>query len=170
MLDEPTSALDVSVQAKIIELLIELGRSLGLTYIFISHDLSLMRNFVSRVGILYLGRLVEVGPVGQLFEAPAHPYTRSLHRRGSRDFRRGRGDEAEGADRRGRDSEPRQPAEGLRVPYALPATRSRPATKSIPDAVRLDADHFARCHLLAPDRVDGSRPSGGRSKQRSDEA
>ena len=78
VLDEPTSALDVSVQAKIIELLIELGRSLGLTYIFISHDLSLMRNFAGRVGILYLGRLVEVGPVRTLFETPAHPYTRSL--------------------------------------------------------------------------------------------
>ena len=62
VLDEPTSALDVSVQAKIIELLNELRRSLGLTYIFISHDLSLMRNFASRVGVLYLGRLVEEGP------------------------------------------------------------------------------------------------------------
>jgi peptide/nickel transport system ATP-binding protein len=78
VLDEPTSALDVSVQAKIIELLIELGRSLGLTFIFISHDLSLMRNFASRVGILYLGRLVEVGDTRALFETPAHPYTRSL--------------------------------------------------------------------------------------------
>ena len=78
VLDEPTSALDVSVQAKIIELMQELGRSLGLTYIFISHDLGLMRNFASRVGILYLGRLVEVGPTAALFEAPAHPYTQSL--------------------------------------------------------------------------------------------
>ena len=78
MLDEPTSALDVSVQAKIIELLNDVGRSFGLTYMFISHDLSLMRNFANRVGVLYLGRLVEVGPVRRLFEAPAHPYTRSL--------------------------------------------------------------------------------------------
>jgi peptide/nickel transport system ATP-binding protein len=78
VLDEPTSALDVSVQAKIIELLSELGRTLGLTYVFISHDLSLMRNFASRVGVLYLGRLVEVGPTKALFEAPAHPYTRAL--------------------------------------------------------------------------------------------
>jgi peptide/nickel transport system ATP-binding protein len=78
VLDEPTSALDVSVQAKIIDLLSELGRSLGLTYVFISHDLSLMRNFASRVGVLYLGRLVEVGPTKALFTAPAHPYTRAL--------------------------------------------------------------------------------------------
>ena len=78
VLDEPTSALDVSVQAKIIELLDELRNTLGLTYIFISHDLSLMRSFASRVGILYLGRLIEVGATERLFGAPAHPYTRSL--------------------------------------------------------------------------------------------
>ena len=56
----------------------KLRRTLGLTYIFISHDLSLMRSFVSRVGILYLGRLIETGPTRDLFESPAHPYTRSL--------------------------------------------------------------------------------------------
>ena len=78
VLDEPTSALDVSVQAKIIELLEELRARLGLTYIFISHDLSLMRSFASRVGVLYLGRLIETGSTQALFEAPAHPYTRSL--------------------------------------------------------------------------------------------
>jgi peptide/nickel transport system ATP-binding protein len=78
VLDEPTSALEVSVQAQIIELLIELGRSLGLSNISISHSLSLMRNFGGRVGILYLGRLMEVGPVRTLFETPARPYTRSL--------------------------------------------------------------------------------------------
>ena len=78
VLDEPTSALDVSVQAKIIELLIDLGQRLGLTFVFISHDLSLMRNFASRVGVLYLGRLVEVGETRQVFETPAHPYTKAL--------------------------------------------------------------------------------------------
>jgi peptide/nickel transport system ATP-binding protein len=78
LLDEPTSALDVSVQAKIIELLQELGRTLGLTFLFISHDLSLMRNFASRVAILYLGQICEIGETDILFSAPAHPYTRSL--------------------------------------------------------------------------------------------
>jgi peptide/nickel transport system ATP-binding protein len=78
VLDEPTSALDVSVQAKIIELLDELRVRLGLTYIFISHDLSLMRAFAHRAGVLYLGRLIETGPARALFERPAHPYTRSL--------------------------------------------------------------------------------------------
>lgn len=78
LLDEPTSALDVSVQAKIIELLQNLGRQLNLTFLFISHDLSLMRNFASRVGILYLGQICEVGETQTLFSSPAHPYTQSL--------------------------------------------------------------------------------------------
>ena len=78
ILDEPTSALDVSVQAKIIDLLAGLAADRGLTFLFISHDLSLMRNFTSHVGILYLGRLVETGPTAAVFRSPSHPYTRSL--------------------------------------------------------------------------------------------
>ncbi len=78
VLDEPTSALDVSVQAKVIDLLEDLGRQLGLTYRFISHELSLMRNFAATVGILYLGKIVETGPVASVFERPQHDYTRLL--------------------------------------------------------------------------------------------
>lgn len=78
VLDEPTSALDVSVQAKVIELLEGLVADLGLTYLFISHDLSLMRNFAQDVGILYLGKIVETGPVADVFHAPQHDYTRLL--------------------------------------------------------------------------------------------
>ncbi|WP_421760417.1 ATP-binding cassette domain-containing protein [Devosia sp.] len=78
VLDEPTSALDVSVQARVIDLLVDLGRELGLTYLFISHDLSLMRNFAERVGVLYRGQIVETGPVDQVFEHPQHDYTRLL--------------------------------------------------------------------------------------------
>ncbi|MCC7320896.1 MAG: ABC transporter ATP-binding protein [Rubellimicrobium sp.] len=78
VLDEPTSALDVSVQARVIELLETLGRDLGLTYLFISHDLSLMRNFTAEVGILYRGRIVETGPTAQVFTRPQHDYTRLL--------------------------------------------------------------------------------------------
>jgi len=78
VLDEPTSALDVSVQARVIALLMDLGRRLDLTFLFISHDLSLMRNFASRVGVLYLGKLVETGPTAELFRHPRHAYTQLL--------------------------------------------------------------------------------------------
>ena len=78
VLDEPTSALDVSVQARVIELMEDLVTRLGLTYLFISHDLSLMRNFAQRVGVLYLGKIVETGPVAPVFAAPQHDYTRLL--------------------------------------------------------------------------------------------
>jgi peptide/nickel transport system ATP-binding protein len=78
VLDEPTSALDVSVQAKVIELLQRLRRELDLTYLFISHDLSLMRAFADRVGILYLAQLREIGQAERVFGEPHHPYTRGL--------------------------------------------------------------------------------------------
>jgi len=78
VLDEPTSALDVSVQARVIELLEGLVDQLGLTYLFISHDLSLMRNFAQDVGVLYLGKIVETGPVASVFADPRHDYTRLL--------------------------------------------------------------------------------------------
>lgn len=78
VLDEPTSALDVSVQAKVIELLLRIRDELGLAYLFISHDLSLMRSFCDTVGVMYLGKLAEVGPADALFAQPKHPYTQGL--------------------------------------------------------------------------------------------
>ena len=78
VLDEPTSALDVSVQARVIDLLADLGRRMELTYLFISHDLSLMRNFARSVGVLYRGQIVETGAVSTVFENPSHDYTRLL--------------------------------------------------------------------------------------------
>ena len=78
VLDEPTSALDVLVQSTVIDLLNRLRVELDLTYVFISHDLSLMRNFCNRVAVMLRGEVVETGPVAQIFDAPDHAYTRAL--------------------------------------------------------------------------------------------
>ncbi|WP_424914263.1 ABC transporter ATP-binding protein [Thermanaerothrix sp.] len=78
VLDEPTSALDVSVQAKIINKLMDLQKELNLTYLFITHDLSLMRNVANRIAIMYLGKICEVADAATFFEKPLHPYTQML--------------------------------------------------------------------------------------------
>ena len=76
--DEPTSALDVSVQAQVLNIMKDLQKSRGLTYLFISHNLAVVRHVADRVGVMYLGRLVEVADKQRLFRAPQHPYTRML--------------------------------------------------------------------------------------------
>lgn len=142
--DEPVSALDVSIQAQIIALLLELKRELGLTYLFISHDISVIGYLADRVAVMYLGEIVETGPVAQVLEDPRHPYTQSLLSavpevgpRRDRARVRLQGDLPS----------PLNPPKGCkfhtRCPLAIPACQTQ-----APESRVVGAGHSAACHRL----------------------
>lgn len=145
--DEPVSALDVSVQAQIVNLLQDLQEQLGLTYLFISHGLSVVEHISTRVGIMYLGKLVEVASSEEIFRNPLHPYTQALLSAipiPDPELRHERlplkGDIATSTE---------APA-GCRFRTRCPIAEPRCADKE-PDLIEVAQDHFVACMVVAPD-------------------
>lgn len=141
--DEPVSALDVSIQAQILNLMQDLQEKMGLTYIFITHDLSVVNHFANDIAVMYLGQLIEKAPSEMLFDRPTHPYTQallsaipvpSLKKRRERIILKGE------------ISSPINPKPGCRFaarcPYATDRCRSEE-----PKLVEIEKGHFVACHL-----------------------
>ena len=142
--DEPTSALDVSVQAQVLNLFKELQNKLGLTYLFISHDLSVVKYLSDEVAIMYLGKIVEIGEVKELYKNPLHPYTKALFSAIPTESPRVKKDRLT---LKGEIPSPFNPPSGCefhnRCPYAMDKCKvENPALRSV------DSNHKVACHLF----------------------
>jgi peptide/nickel transport system ATP-binding protein len=141
--DEPVSALDVSVQAQIINVLRDMKERLSLSVVFIAHDLAVVRNVSDRVAVMYLGKLCEVGPVDQVYERPAHPYTRALLDAIPTPDPDAAVRETELA---GEPPSPSDPPRGCRFRLRCPRADATCAEIEPEMRAMAAADHFAACH------------------------
>ncbi len=142
--DEPVSALDVSIQAQILNLMQDLQDEFGLTYLFITHDLSVVKHFSDDIAVMYLGQLVEKAPKGKLFEKPLHPYTQallsaipvpSLTQKRERILLKGE------------ISSPINPKPGCRFASRCPYAFDK-CTQADPELIETEPDHFVACYMV----------------------
>ena len=170
--DEPLAALDVSIQAQVLNLLSQLKRERGLTFLFISHDLRAVRHLAERVAVMYLGRLVEVGPTAEVFRRPLAPYTQALlesvpladpaAERQRRATRRNAIADSPDADPRSAIRDPQSAALPAgcrfhpRCPYAIPE-----CGQAAPELVEITLNHWAACTRISRERPDISSARPG---------
>ena len=149
--DEPVSALDVSIQAQIINLLKELQRSMNLTYLFISHDLSVVKFISDKIGVMYLGSMVEFGTKDEIFSNPLHPYTKALFSaipNPNPDVKMQR------IVLKGDIPSPANPPSGCRFHTRCPYATEKCA-EVVPEYKEYGCGHFAACHLLSEEAQNG---------------